>query len=134
MNLTPYIGIPFVPFGRTFDGCDCWGLVRLFYLRELGILLPSYTKDYNSPADGAAVQQIINHHKNTWHKVIDPEIGDVILIRTKEFLSHVAVVVNTTQGLMLHTTIGVDSCLERFATPIYTARIEGFYRYARSNS
>jgi cell wall-associated NlpC family hydrolase len=29
--------------GVSFDGCDCWGLVRLYYSNEFGISLPAYT-------------------------------------------------------------------------------------------
>ncbi len=40
--LTRYLGLPFLDGGRGPGGCDCWGLVRLVYERELGIELPSY--------------------------------------------------------------------------------------------
>lgn len=37
MNLGRYIGIPFKHMGRGFDGCDCIGLVYLWYKHENGI-------------------------------------------------------------------------------------------------
>lgn len=37
-----YISLPFVDGGRSFDGVDCWGLVRLIYATELNIQLESY--------------------------------------------------------------------------------------------
>ena len=42
MNIEKYLGIPFKKKGRGFDGCDCYGLVWLFYRNELGIELPDY--------------------------------------------------------------------------------------------
>ncbi len=37
-----YNRIPFVDGGRDFDGCDCWGLVRLVFLKEKGIEINGY--------------------------------------------------------------------------------------------
>lgn len=132
MNLTPYIGIPFKEFGRSITGCDCWGLVKLFYLREFGIILPGYADEYKSSVDNISIQQTINTHKTEWIKTEEQEIGNVILLRTGAFLTHVAVIVEPNK--MLHTALGVNSCIERYNTPIILPRIEGFYQYARSNS
>jgi len=36
------MSIPFLNGGRDERGVDCWGLVYLVYLQELGITLPTY--------------------------------------------------------------------------------------------
>jgi len=41
-NFEKYIGIPFVEYGRSFKGVDCYGLVWLAFKEELGIELPDY--------------------------------------------------------------------------------------------
>ena len=42
-DVSKYIGIPYLSGGAGFDGCDCWGLVRLFYATEFNVMLPGYT-------------------------------------------------------------------------------------------
>jgi cell wall-associated NlpC family hydrolase len=37
-----YSDIPYIKNGNSFDGCDCYGLVWLWYKHELGIVLPSH--------------------------------------------------------------------------------------------
>lgn len=39
----PYLTIPYIAGGRGPAGCDCWGLVRLVYQEQRGILLPAYS-------------------------------------------------------------------------------------------
>jgi cell wall-associated NlpC family hydrolase len=37
-----WLKIPYIDYGRTLSGCDCWGLVRLVRESIRGDLLPSY--------------------------------------------------------------------------------------------
>jgi len=37
-----YYFIPFAERSNTFDGCDCYGFVQLWYKKELGIELKQY--------------------------------------------------------------------------------------------
>ncbi len=48
--LERYLGIPYREGGRGWDGCDCWGLVRLILLEERGIALPLFS-DVRSTED-----------------------------------------------------------------------------------
>jgi len=54
VNTDKYLGIPFLHLGRSWDGADCYGLVKLFYKTEFDIVLPEYNyikdwqdKDFN---------------------------------------------------------------------------------------
>lgn len=40
--LNKYYDIPYQRDGRSFDGCDCFGLFWLWYLHELDVCLPNY--------------------------------------------------------------------------------------------
>lgn len=46
IDLIPYLQMPYLHRGRTWQGSDCFGLLRLYFEKELGILLDDYTKDY----------------------------------------------------------------------------------------
>lgn len=39
-----YLNIPYRKGGRNFSGCDCLGLVQLFYQGEYGVELPAFTE------------------------------------------------------------------------------------------
>lgn len=41
-QLNDFIGIPFKDGGRDYNGCDCWGLVALYFRDVLGVELPDY--------------------------------------------------------------------------------------------
>ncbi len=43
--LNDYIGIPYELGGRSWDGLDCYGLVKLVYREEFGIALPDWLTD-----------------------------------------------------------------------------------------
>ncbi len=42
MNFSKYVNIPYKYKGRDFNGCDCWGLVKLIFKKEKGITLPDF--------------------------------------------------------------------------------------------
>ena len=43
--LSRFIGIPFKVGGEDFEGCDCWGLVKLYFKQVLDIDIPDYRVD-----------------------------------------------------------------------------------------
>lgn len=48
-----YVGLPFKRMGRTREGLDCWGLVRLVLMENGGPQLPSYDGE---DADGTNIE------------------------------------------------------------------------------
>ena len=73
-----YMTVPFCDLGRDWDGCDCWGLVRLVYGHELGIELSEH--------GGINVNDVTRVVRNfrrefsaeTWHRAEAPRAFDVV--------------------------------------------------------
>lgn len=70
-----FVGIPYRLGGSGFDGCDCAGLVHLYYRRR-GIVLemPIYGSDWED-IDGGIIDREI---RSQLQCVDDPKHGDVV--------------------------------------------------------
>lgn len=124
-----YVGIPYVVGGRTREGLDCWGLVRLVYDEQLGIKLPSF--EHVAPGDEAA--EVMARNREEWLPVADvSKPGDVALFRVLGSESHVGLV--TQGGHFLHAREGYASTIERFDAGVWQNRLVGRFRYAGPKS
>jgi cell wall-associated NlpC family hydrolase len=125
-----YIGIPFEHNGRTYAGCDCWGLVRCVYHDLLGIGLPVLDGALldNSKESAERVSRIVREETPKWERTDDPQPLDVVLLRVGRN-HHVGVV--TGLKSMLHIMEGIYATVESYESPLWAKRILGFYRYAR---
>lgn len=126
-----YIGIPYAEKGRDKSGLDCWGLVRLVYKEQFNIDIPSFVTDYESD-DSSRIAELISIGKEHWSKVVQPEVGDVILLRISGLFMHVGVVISPNE--FLHVREGRDSVIERFDSPMWRHRVEGFYKYTEQTA
>lgn len=128
-----YIGIPFKEHGRALDGLDCWGLVRVVYLEQYEISLPTYTEDYDDIAAREHLanlyQQEANNPKNHWVQIEQGQEreGDVLLMPLAGLKTHVAVVIDPDpieKHFMLHITEDIDVTMENY----FSARWKHIYR------
>jgi cell wall-associated NlpC family hydrolase len=106
-----FIGIPYKDKGSSFEGCDCWGLVWLYYTDVLRLQIPRYG-GYAS-AESSEIGDYIAERWNQWVSV-DPtciESGDVLALRVGRHAVHCGIHVG--HGRMLHVMEGRMSCLER---------------------
>lgn len=135
--LNKYMIIPFKDKGRSFEGCDCWGLVYLIYKNELGIELPLYVDGYES-ANSLEVEKLIEKNKNRWVPIKEQEVRAFDCVLCSSVLrvgnsavradSHVGLIIK--KGLMLHITYGGNVSQSRYETDFTIRnRIRGFYRY-----
>ncbi len=126
LDVSRYIGIPFVERGRTMDGADCWGLVRLILMNEFGIDAPSLDA-IEAPFDYKAIGEIARAETVNWIEVDEPQAGDLILFRVCGQPVHVGLVVDP--GWMVHTDRNIQSCIERYDGVKFRKRIMGIFRH-----
>lgn len=126
MNIEKYIHIPFKSHGRDFEGCDCYGLVRLFLENEFGIVLPDFW-DYMSAEDSKRIMELIEENKPliAGEPKDIPDIGDIVLYKFQGYVSHVAVYVG--EGRILHVMRNSNSCCVPIDHGRLKGRIAGFY-------
>jgi cell wall-associated NlpC family hydrolase len=129
-----YVGIPFLVRGRTHEGCDCWGLVRLVEAERFECFLPSLCDEYVS-LEREQSASIVHEHLNELplDRVTLPIPGDMVLLNLFGSPCHVGVYIG--DGLVLHSDpMGQDtSRIDRITSAHIAPRIEGFYR-VRANA
>lgn len=121
------IGVPFVDKGRDRSGWDCWGLCVCAYREVFGIELPRLDGEYDG-AKSRSVPELVRRERQTaWKAVRLPVPGDVIVLRIRGHPWHCGLCIGG--GQMLHVTVGVETCVERYNAPNWAKRIDGFWRY-----
>ena len=124
-----YIGLPWKDRGRTREGCDCFGLLRLVYAEVFNIQLPSYELRYPSTTDKVAVARLFFEETTStrWRQVFlrDATPPDALLMAVAG-AQHVGILVATER--FLHILPGRQTCVERFR-PMWTNRVEAVYRH-----
>ena len=117
-----YIGIPFVELGRTKKGADCWGLLRLVYEEELGLVLPEFTAHAGN-TDRAAIAAQSREAYSYFTKVEEPQPFAAAVFISAVTFAHVGILVD--RGKMLHTEKGKDACIEPWSPK--APLLKGFY-------
>jgi cell wall-associated NlpC family hydrolase len=122
-----YIRIPYADRGRSFDGCDCYGFVLLFYQEEYGVEIEDVM--YESAQNHAANARLIDVSKETIRarEVETPAEGDIVLMRAMGHPAHVGVYIEPRSCLHISRRYGtVCEPLSRCKM-----QIEGYYRVNR---
>lgn len=129
MNVDKYIGLPYADKGRDFNGADCWGLVRLVYLHEYGIALPSYTEKYASSVEAREIALLIGGEKGAWETIPvgEEREGDMIIVRLLGHPMHVGVICGHKR--MLHLLKGTNAVEEDYSGTLWRNRIVYFLRH-----
>ncbi|KRG71775.1 hypothetical protein ABB27_02470 [Stenotrophomonas terrae] len=105
MNLEPFVGVPYE--GRHF--------CRVFAARVLaahGVPLPAVVKPERA---------------SDWERVARPGALAVVVFQTGGAPDHVGVCIG--RGRFLHVEEGSRSRIEFLSSPLWSSRIEGFYRF-----
>lgn len=119
MDVMKFARIPYLKRGRTFEGCDCYGFVRLFLI-EAGIAeLPAYEFTGCGGEKSRALELI------EAEEVQEPEDYDVVYLLPMGRAEHVGVY---HQGRVWQMTR--NGPLSR-PWKMLTAQVKGVYRVAR---
>jgi cell wall-associated NlpC family hydrolase len=123
-----YIGIPFVSNGRTLDGCDCYGLVRLVLYNEYGINLPELSNDYNNALNLAETAKLFAEKRPVLaaEKLPGPRERAVVVITEHGRPAHLGIAAGG--GYILHTGVKTGAVCQRETHPGLRGRVEGYYR------
>lgn len=125
MDVNQYIGIPFKHHGRSLEGADCYGLVRLVIEQEFSKTLPDFWK-YEDAEDVHSISTLFGENTEALgYRVEVPEPGNVVLYRFRGYTSHIAVYVG--DGKILHIMQGMNSVCVPMEKGFLRGRIEGFY-------
>ena len=121
--LAKYIGIPYAHKGRTMQGLDCWGLIKLIY-RDLGTEvrdLDDYEmeghlngKDYFKP-------------KDEWIKSSVPRPYDVALFVNTEGIAYHAGVI-TPDLKLIHASKQTGVVIVALNLITRTIKLDAYYR------
>ena len=122
-----YIGIPFVSNGRTMDGCDCYGLVRLVLRNEYGIDLPKLSDNYDDACNIQETARLFLEYLPviTAEKITEPKEKALVIIREQGRPCHIGIVAGN--GYILHTGAKTGSVCQRSTHDGIQSRIEGYY-------
>jgi cell wall-associated NlpC family hydrolase len=123
-----YVGIPFRSNGRTPDGCDCYGLVRLVLRDVYGIAVPELSGDYTDALSLRETKGLFARNRPVLlaERQAEPEAGSVAVINERGYPCHLGIYAGG--GYLLHTTLKTGSVAQRLTHPDLAARIEGYYR------
>lgn len=125
----PYIGAPYSDDGKAAGSFNCWTLFAHVQRSVFGTDIADYDGPvWSGPQGRHAVAAAAEAFARRFAQVLpgDEREGDAVLMRLMGHPIHIGVVAG--KGWMLHTTHGVDACLERYDGPLWTRRVVGFYR------
>jgi cell wall-associated NlpC family hydrolase len=131
MDLDRFIGIPYVPMGRSDKGLDCWGVVWLYHALVLQNNLPTHPMD---PDDLVSFrkQYILDtkiQPKYTKVELNDLKEGDIICFVTKDAksISHVGVYIGDNKFMQSIEKVGCH--IIPMNHPNWKNRMKGFWRH-----
>lgn len=121
-----YVGIPYEHLGRSSNGADCYGLVRLALLENFQIQIPELTTE-SAPTERALRKELLALRRN-WVKVEDTQEGDAIIFRIAGGANHVGIVIGV-DSLFLHTEPRKNAVIESWKSPYWKHLVDSVWRH-----
>ena len=123
-----FIGIPFVSQGRSFRGCDCYGLVKLYYKEVLNIELPETVITAEQPRRTFA--NYLNEISKNWTSTIPSKNAVVAMAVNAEhpsLITHFAVMIDDKRFIDIRENM--SSYLTSIDDKKIKNQIKGFYKW-----
>lgn len=123
-----YLTIPYLHQGRTDKGADCFGLLRLYYLNELGIDLPDFTEDYPPEWWKTSKNYFLDlYSKFNFSRVDSPQVHDLVMFKNSATaVGHVGIILDDSNFLhMSRSGCGTSN----YIYGIWQRQIHSIYRY-----
>ena len=124
-----FVGLPYLLFGRTRAGVDCYGLIVLVYHDVLGIEIAPFAEVAESTLPLDVYREFWETHRElAWERVDEDhvEAGDVVDLSV---LGHPHCGIVTRPGQMIHARAGVGVRLAEYSRGFFCRRVLGTYRH-----
>ncbi|WP_128700853.1 C40 family peptidase [Candidatus Velamenicoccus archaeovorus] len=121
-----YLGLPYRHRGRSLEGLDCWGFLKLVYA-DLGVrLFDIEDLEYSKIWGAQGKDYFKEHYFHDWVSVKTPEMLDgVLFVNSRKIANHAGIILSN--GRFIHCARpGV--IISRINDPSWQTKIEGFYR------
>ena len=126
--ISKFIGIPFVSKGRSFNGCDCYGLVKLYYKEILNIDIPETIITAEQPRRTFA--NYLNEISKNWTAATPAKNVVVAMSVNAEhpnLVTHFAVMIDDKR--FIDTRENMSSYLTSIDDERIKNQIKGFYKW-----
>lgn len=126
--ISKFIGIPFVSKGRSFNGCDCYGLVKLYYKEILNIDIPETIITAEQPRRTFA--NYLNEISKNWIATTPAKNVVVAMSVNAEhpnLVTHFAVMIDDKR--FIDTRENMSSYLTSIDDEKIKNQIKGFYKW-----
>lgn len=119
-----FVGIPYEKGCQTYKSCDCYGLIKLFYIDIFGIDL-----DLRRTNDDPIKENMNEIHKLFYEPTTRLVFGDIITflkpITTGDSF-HAGIAIN--ENYLLHTDSEHGSCIHRFNRYLFKDSMKHIFR------
>jgi len=121
-----FLGIPYKHRGRSLEGLDCWGFLKLVYL-DLGFkLFDIEDLEYEKVWGLHGKDYFSENYIHDWEKVDNPKVLDAVLFMNSKGIANHAGIIFKNRKFIHCCRSGV--VVSRMNDPSWNIRIEGFYR------
>jgi cell wall-associated NlpC family hydrolase len=123
--LCKFLQIPFKDKGRDFNGCDCLGIVSLFYKEVFNIEITEFTP---SCYDINTILKGFEKHITEWEKITEPVFGCLVAMnnyrKIPNAVNHIGIYLGDDE--VLHIKPKMYAIREKITNPNFL-KIMGYY-------